>query len=204
MLERELKYSSPDDNIPTWTELEPILPNYNLSPAKLYIIHDRYYDDATNSLEKAGYSLRKRKINSKRYATLKSKSENNQGYFERHELELELKGSKWPDAIATELEGICNISSLRRIVEFNTERVTYVISQEKEIAIISFDKVSAKLANTQRKTSFFEIEIEALAETKRDELLIIANNLEKIINLSVNTSNKLARAKAVLNLGELL
>lgn len=204
MLERELKYSSPDDNIPIWTELEPIFKNYKLKPAKLDIIHDRYYDDATNSLEKAGYALRKRKINSKRLATLKSESVNTNNYFERRELELELKGSKWPDAIAKELEGICNISSLRNVIEFNTERVNYKIGQESELAIISFDKVTAKLANTDRKTSFFEIEIEALGSTKKEELFIIAQSLEKIISLSVNTSNKLARAKALLNLGEFL
>lgn len=204
MIERELKYSSPDDNIPTLSELEPIFKDYKLEPGKLKIIHDRYYDDATGSLEKADYALRKRKIDSKRFATLKSKPKNNQAYFERQELELELKGSKWPDAIVATLEDICNIASLRNIIEFNTERVNYKISKKNKRAVISFDKVTAKLANTDKKASFFEIEIEALGSTEKEELFIIAQRLEELINLSVNTSNKLARAKALLNLGELL
>ena len=204
MIERELKYSSPDDNIPILSELEPIFINYKISPAKLYQIHDRYYDDATNSLEKAGIGLRKRKINSKRLVTLKSNAQNQEEYFERKELELELKGSKWPDEILKELESICNVSALRRIIEFRTERVSYTVSQAKPLAIISFDRVTAKLANIDKKTSFFEVEIEAIAGTSQSKLLIIAQTLEKVISLSANTSNKLARAKALLSLGEFL
>ena len=202
MIERELKYSSPDDNIPILSELEPIFINYKISPAKLYQIHDRYYDDATNSLEKAGIGLRKRKINSKRLVTLKSNAQNQEEYFERKELEL--KGSKWPDEILKELEGICNVSALRRIIEFKTERVSYTVSQAKPLAIISFDRVTAKLTNIDKKTSFFEVEIEAIAGTSQSKLLIIAQTLEKVISLSANTSNKLARAKALLSLGEFL
>ena len=187
MIERELKYSSPDDNIPILSELEPIFIDYKISPAKLYQIHDRYYDDATNSLEKAGIGLRKRKINSKRLVTLKSNAQNQEEYFERKEL-----------------EGICNVSALRRIIEFRTERVSYTVSQAKPLAIISFDRITAKLANIDKKTSFFEVEIEAIAGTSQSKLLIIAQTLEKVISLSANTSNKLARAKALLSLGEFL
>lgn len=204
MLERELKYSSPDDNIPILIELEPIFTKHKISPAVLYIIHDRYYDDATNSLEKAGIGLRKRKINNKRLVTLKSNPKNSNEYFERKEIELEQKGTNWPEEIVKELEGVCNISALRRIIEFKTKRVSYTLSQAKPKAIISFDKVTAKVADIDKKTSFFEVEIEAIADTKHEELLIIAQTLEKVISLNANTSNKLARAKALLSLGELL
>ncbi len=201
MVERELKYSSPSDNIPTFNELEPILSPYKLSPAKIQQIYDRYYDDALASLEKSGIGLRKRVINNKRLVTLKISNKNEAGLFEREEIELEQKSSGWPTPIYTKILDYCDPAMLRKIIEFKTRRVSFGVVKNREIAIISFDKVTAKQAQKNETVEFFEVEIEAVGQTTFKELKEIASRLGKVIEMSKNTTNKLVRAKALLGLG---
>lgn len=201
MLERELKFSSSSNNIPSFKELEPILLPFKLNPAKIHNIQDRYFDDAIGSLEKAGLSLRKRTIDNKRFATLKISRRNSDALFEREEIELEQKGSSWPEPIAKRVSEYCNLANLRKVLEFKTKRVSYNIVSNKDLAIVSFDKVTAKLATKEGTVDFFEVEIEAIGQTTKSELEEIATFLGKVIMLSKNTTNKLSRAKALLSVG---
>jgi len=201
MIERELKYSSPSDNIPTFNELEPILSRYKLSPAKIQHIYDRYYDDAFGSLENSNIGLRKRTVDNQRLVTLKFGNKNEGGLFEREEIELEQKGSIWPKPIYERVSEYCDVAALRKILEFKTQRVSFKLASNRDIAIISFDSVTAKQAHNSESVTFFEVEIEAIGETTIVELEEIAKRLGKVIVLTINTTNKLVRAKTIFSLG---
>ncbi len=202
--ERELKFSTLGKRWPTFEELEEVLTagNYQLRPEGLRQHRDRYFDDATDSLKRAGVALRRRTGTGERLATLKTRGQVDGASHVRDELELPLRGSAWPEPIVARLDGLADLTALRSHVTLETERERFVVAHnDLDLAVLSFDDVRANRPGSDRWAHFREIEIEAIDETTDDELTSIAELLTGATHLTLNSSTKLERAEALLELG---
>lgn len=200
--ELELKFSLIDD-VPSPEELQAVFAQagYELVSRGTQKHFDIYFDDAKDSLRKAGVALRKRRASGKILATLKANATVSGGLHEREELEEPMLGSNWPDAIYTRLETITDPWSLTERLELANIRTRYLVKRKgSELAILSFDAVTANYPGVFDTATFEEVEIEAIGNTSEKELRSIADVLDRLIKLTPNSVNKLERAEALLAL----
>jgi inorganic triphosphatase YgiF len=200
--ERELKFSLIDD-VPNVAELQVIFKQagYELVSQGTQKHFDVYFDDTKDSLKKAGMALRKRRAGSQALATLKAHANVSGGLHEREELEELMLGSHWPDEIFKRVQGITDPFHVTEKLELANIRTRYLVKRKgNEVAILSFDAVTANYPGVFDTTSFEEVEIEAIGATSEKELRDIADALDRLIKLTPNSVNKLERAEALLSL----
>jgi inorganic triphosphatase YgiF len=200
--ELELKFSLIDD-VPSPDELKAIFKQagFELVAQGTQKHFDVYFDDNKESLKKAGVALRKRRANNKALATLKANAVVSGELHEREEIELEMLGSQWPDEIFRRVQKITDPFHVTEKLELSTLRTRYLIKRKgSDIAILSFDAVTANYPGIFDTTSFEEVEIEAVGNTNEKDLRDIADALDRLIKLTPNSVNKLERAEALLNL----
>jgi inorganic triphosphatase YgiF len=200
--ELELKYSFVDD-VPSAAELQALFKQagYELVSQGTQKHFDVYFDDDKNSLRNAGIALRKRRSSGKVLATLKANATVSGGLHEREELEEAMLGSNWPEAIYKRLETLTDPWSLTERLELANIRTRYIVKHKgKDLAILSFDAVTANHPGVFDTATFEEVEIEAMGDASETELRATADVLEKLIKLTPNRVNKLERAEALLSL----
>lgn len=185
-IERELKYSTTEEHVPSLAELRQALGSSELEFTAMSIRRhvDSYFDDPEQSLQRAGWALRQRRSESvaggssrlETVVTLKSGAELSGALHSRREIEVplteppELPASGWPTAIVTALPSEVDLSALRELVQLRVRRVIVpVVRRGATVAELSFDEVvcavpgDAALEDTPRFT-FHEVEIEALGD----------------------------------------
>lgn len=200
--ERELKFSRLDEYIPSEAELraayEPL--GIEVSGARLVTHTDRYYDDARLSLSRAGVALRRRLGEGKVLATLKTQGAVDGAYHAREELELPFETNDWPAPIRERIELHADPASLHPVLSLETERVRVQLSQGgAPRALLSFDRVTARLPGGKRTVEFDELEIEAAPESGDEAALrALADPLDALLTLTPSSSTKLERARALL------
>jgi inorganic triphosphatase YgiF len=162
---------------------------------------DVYFDDAKESLRKAGIALRKRRVGGKAFATLKAKAKVSGELHEREELEELMLGSAWPDEIFKQIQTVTDPWALKERLELSNIRTRYIVKRKgNDLAILSFDAVTANYPGVFDTTSFEEVEIEAVGNTGEKELRELAEVLTPLVKLTPNSVTKLERAEALLNL----
>ncbi len=200
--ELELKFSLIDD-VPSVDELQVIFKQgaYELVARGTQKHFDVYFDDPKERLRKAGIALRKRRSGSKTLATLKANANVLGELHEREEIELEMLGSKWPDEIFKRVQEVTDPFYVTEKLELANLRTRYCVKRKnQELAILSFDAVTANYPGVFDTVSFEEVEIEAIGNTNEKELRNIADVLDRLIKLTPNSIHKLERAEALLNL----
>jgi inorganic triphosphatase YgiF len=200
--ELELKFSLIDD-VPTAEELQIIFKQagYELISRGTQKHFDIYFDNAKNSLRKAGIALRKRRASGKVLATLKAKANVSGGLHEREEIEKEMFGSSWPDEIFERVGAVTDPFYMTEKLELTNIRTRYLVKRKgQELAILSFDVVTANYPGVFDTTTFEEVEIEAIGNVNEQALRSIADVLDRLIKLTPNSVNKLERAEALLTL----
>ncbi len=203
--ERELKFSLVDD-FPETEELELCFQKagFELSAQTTQKQFDSYYDDATQSLRTAHLALRKRRVDGRVLATFKGPVTKEGALHQREEIEEAMLGNAWPDVIFERIQAVVNPETLKEKLELSTIRRRYLIKQkQKDLAILSFDHVSASYPKSKQSVGFEEIEIEAITASN-DDLQKIADTLMQLIQLSPNSTNKLERAEVLLQLSDSL
>jgi inorganic triphosphatase YgiF len=200
--ELELKFSLIDD-VPTAEELQIIFKQagYELISRGTQKHFDIYFDNTKNSLRKAGIALRKRRASGKVLATLKAKANVSGGLHEREEIEKEMFGSSWPDEIFERVGAVTDPFYMTEKLELTNIRTRYLVKRKgQELAILSFDVVTANYPGVFDTTTFEEVEIEAIGNVNEQALRSIADVLDRLIKLTPNSVNKLERAEALLTL----
>lgn len=200
--EKELKFSLIDD-IPSNEELQAVFKQagFELVSQGTQKHFDIYFDDPKESLRKAGIALRKRRTANKALATLKANANVAGELHEREEIELEMLGSNWPDEIFQRVQKITDPFHVIECLELATVRSSYLVKRKGgDLAILSFDAVTANYPGIFDTTSFEEVEIEAVGQSSEQDLRSIADALDRLIKLTPNSVNKLERAEALLNL----
>jgi inorganic triphosphatase YgiF len=200
--ERELKFSLIDD-VPSNEELQVLFKQagYELVSQGTQKHFDVYFDDVQENLRKEGVALRKRRSGNKIYATLKMDVAVSGDLHEREEVEMEMIGRAWPDDIFQRVQKITDPFNVIERLELATLRTRYSIKRKgNELAVLSFDAVTANYPGIFDTTSFEEVEIEAVGSTDEKTLRDIADVLDRLIKLTPNSVNKLERAEALLNL----
>ncbi|MGL4611986.1 MAG: CYTH domain-containing protein [Trueperaceae bacterium] len=201
-LERELKFSLSDD-IPQPEELKTALKPYTLLARGLQKQFDIYFDDAKGSLRAAGIALRKRRTEGQVLATLKTGGTVAGALHEREELEEAMLGAHWPEPILKRLEPITDPWSLTEKLELSTFRTCYLVKHDlQNLALLSFDAVSANYPGVFDTSFFEEVELEAVGDTNEETLTAIAAKLDGLITLTPNSVTKLERAEALLTLAQ--
>lgn len=201
-LERELKFSLIDD-IPNLEELQAVFKQggYELVAQETQKHFDIYFDDASESLRKAGMALRKRRANNRAMATLKANANVTGQLHEREEIEELMLGSNWPEEVFKGVEKVTDPWNVIERLELATIRTRYLVKHTgRDVAIIAFDTVTANYPGTFDTASFEEVEIEAIDPTSEKTLHDLAHVLDQLIKLTPNSVNKLERAEALLNL----
>ncbi len=200
--ERELKFSLIDD-VPSAEELQAVFKQagYELVSQGTQKHFDVYFDDNKESLRKAGIALRKRRAGSKVLATFKANAKVSGELHEREEIEEVMFGSNWPDEIFKRVREFTDPFHVTERLELANLRTRYAVKRKgNDLAILSFDAVTANYPGVFDTTSFEEVEIEAIGTTTEKELRAIADVLDRLIKLTPNSVNKLERAEALLNL----
>jgi inorganic triphosphatase YgiF len=199
--ERELKFSLIDD----FPETEELKSQFEAAGLELKSQptqkqFDTYYDDLAQTLRQAGFALRRRKVDGLSLATFKAQATINGALHQREELEEPMLGNAWPEVIFKRLETVTDPWDLQETLELSTIRKRYLIGhKQNELAILSFDQVSANYPGSKQSVDFEEIEIEALSASN-DDLQRFADILQSLIQISPNTTNKLERAEVLLQL----
>src|SRR5690606_4967607 len=142
--ERELKYSTTDEHVPSHAELAAAVAGTGLTldapTVERYV--DVYFDSAERALVRAGVALRRRHRPSGTYATLKGAGSREGELHSRPELEVRVEqDDAWPEAVLAALpEGAA--AGLAPIAELWVERVRLVARSEgAPVADITFDAV---------------------------------------------------------------
>ena len=201
--ERELKFSLLED-IPSFEELTEVFrtSGYTLSAQETLQQHDRYYDDAAGTLKGRGLALRRRSLNGETLATLKRQGEVTGALHERLEIELPMTGGDWPGQVIRPVSTLTDPAKLRIQLELITERLNYSVAKNgTALALLSFDDVSANYPQSEQSVHFTEAEVEALGDTTTEALQDIADLVDRVVRLTPNPVNKVARAEALLSLG---
>jgi inorganic triphosphatase YgiF len=200
--ERELKFSLIDD-VPSQEELRVVFKQagFELVSQGTQKHFDVYFDDAEGSLRRAGIALRKRRAGGKALATLKANAKVSGELHEREELEELMLGNAWPDEIFKRVQEVIDPWNVKERLELDTKRSRYLVRRKgHDLAILSFDAVTANYPKVSDNASFEEVEIEALNDSSEQTLREIAEVLEQLIKLTPNSVNKLERAEALLSL----
>jgi inorganic triphosphatase YgiF len=200
--ELELKFSLIDD-VPNPEELQAVFKQAGFDSAVqgTQKHFDVYFDDSKESLRKAGIALRKRRADNKMLATLKVNATVSGERHAREEIEIDMFNNAWPEEIFKRVQAVTDPFNVTERLELATLRTRYLIKRKShDLAILSFDAVTANYPGIFDSVSFEEVEIEAVGETSEKELRDIADALDRLIKLTPNSVNKLERAEALLNL----
>lgn len=204
-LERELKFSVLDASVPSLDEVRAALAPtpFEVEPAPVQELHDRYFDDDAGRLRSAGLALRRRRVGGNSWAGLKAAGSFDDGLHERDELEIPVTDTGddagWPEALLQRLAGLVEIGALEPRLELETTRVPFRVLRDGEaIAELGFDAVAAREPGAERSAFFDEVEIEARGGATRADLEQIAEAVDGLVKLTPNPVNKLERAAALL------
>lgn len=204
--ERELKFSLVDD-VPAAEELRELFKQagYELTSQGTQKHFDVYFDDEKETLRSAGIALRKRRAGGKALATLKTSAKVAGELHEREELEEVMFGSNWPDEIFKRVQKVTDPWEVTERLELATIRTRYLVKRTgQELAILSFDAVTANQPGIFDTVSFEEVEVEAVGSTREEDLRSIADVLDRLVKLTPNSDNKLERAEVLLSLSQSL
>lgn len=185
-IERELKFSTTDEHVPSPAELRLALGASRLElSAPLVRRHtDRYFDDEQGRLAAAGWALRLRRGDASASATLKGEAVVAGALHARREVEEELSleaaaaleaEGRWPAAIAAALPSGVDGERLLAQVELRVRRVALLaLRAGTPLAELAFDEVTCALPPRPRQAAderdwhgsprftFHEVEVEAL------------------------------------------
>lgn len=141
-IERELKFSTTEEHVPSLAELRGALAEQGaarleLSPAAIARHVDSYYDTAEGHLLAAGWALRRRQRGDATLATLKGAAEVSGALHARQEIETELDpaaaralaAGTWPPVIAAKLSEHVEAARLRVLLELHVRRVTVGVTR---------------------------------------------------------------------------
>ncbi len=203
--ERELKYSTTDEHVPSHAELAAAVAGTGLTldapTVERYV--DVYFDSAERALVRAGVALRRRHRPSGTYATLKGAGSREGELHSRPELEVRLEqDDAWPEAVLTALPEGAAAAGLAPIAELWVERVRLVARSEgAPVADIAFDAVECRAPGHEGgSVTFNEVEVEALdAGPESDAALrALADAVGTLVPLTPSSHSKLERALALL------
>lgn len=202
--ERELKFSVLDPRVPAAEELAAALAPLDAVALAEQAILDRYFDDDAGSLREAGLALRRRYLGERAWAGLKQQGTRDEALHVREELEVPVasaaEDAPWPGAVLERLPTAVEVSALGLRVELETTRVPFLIRRDgTDLAVLTFDAVTARAPGQERSALFDEVEVEALGKaTTREDLEHIAAAVDGLVKLTANPVNKLERAEALL------
>lgn len=203
-VERELKYSTTDEHVPSHAELAAATRDSGLelgSPTvERYV--DVYYDTPRGELRAAGAALRRRHRPSVTLATLKGAATRDGELHARPELEVPMAGDGWPGEVLAALPASADPEALAPVAELWVERVRLVASDARgPVAELAFDAVECRAPGREdAAVRFNEVEVEALA--KGDDAVgrmrALADAVGTIVPLTPSSASKLERALALL------
>lgn len=204
--ERELKFSRAEERVPSQAELAPAFEGAGLElGAPRHVVQDdRYYDDARLSLSRAGLALRRRMVEGRVLAALKSAGAVEGALHQREEIELPVPDhatalEPWPETIGERVRTVTDPRGLVPVLELRTERVSFpVLRDGREVAQLAFDGVEARRPRAGGSVHFDELEVEAAEAAPPAELDTIAEALHGVLTLAASAHTKLARARALL------
>lgn len=219
-LELELKYSSPDGQVPALAELESALAQlgYSVTEPGLRRQTDTYYDDDAATLQLAGLALRVRQVErvdpdngqltQRMLATLKSRGNVLHGVHERDEYESELAPGEplpWLDELVTRLPRL-DLQQLTPRMLIVTDRHVFRIDRAGEaVAELVFDEVHCRPPQALLdgysidEIVFHEVELEALGGAADGAVLTaIGEALQELMPLNPSDISKLERATSLL------
>lgn len=204
-IERELKYSTTDDHVPSAAEISAALEGTELNVRSPTVEHyqDVYFDTADGALRRAGVALRKRHRPSGSFATFKGPVTLREGLHSRQELESPLTESGyWPDDVRSALPDGVEPRSLSPVAELDVRRVRLIVDLAGEpVADIAFDEVKCSSPDDDDSSvTFHEVEIESLTEDPGAQvhMLRLAEAIETLVPLTLSSFSKLERAQALL------
>lgn len=173
-IERELKFSTTDEHVPSLAELRLALgsSSLELSPAEFTRHVDVYYDDENGGLRRAGWALRRRRSADSTIVTLKSENQRAESQqlggqqeqaapmtgalHSRREIEVELSAiddetmaGGWPAEVVAAMPQWIDKTALRQEVELRVRRVaTVAVRAGTPVAELAFDEVVCALPGT--------------------------------------------------------
>ncbi len=204
-IERELKYSTTDDHVPSAAELAAALEGSDLSIGTPSVEHyqDVYFDTADGALQREGVALRKRHRPGRSFATLKGPVSLEDGVHARPELELPLTTEgQWPPEVLAALPAGVMPERLAPLAELDVRRVRTVFALAGEdVADVAFDEVTCiSPAQDGSTVTFHEVEIEGLTDDPGAEVHMreVARAVETLVPLTLSSVSKLERALALL------
>ena len=166
---------------------------------------DTYFDDDHGRLARAGWALRTRRPAAGAgtiVATLKGAGDVAGAEHRRVEVEADMAGDDWPVAVARRLTEHVALWQLQPRLTLAVERTSYrVLHEGRPVAILAFDRVTARSRAVERSAHFDEAEIEALGDTAPATLRAIADLVDGLVRLAPSSVTKLERAAAALELG---
>lgn len=205
-LEVEFKYALQDTpGLPELVKaLEPA--GFSVQPKGSRTQKDVYFDDASQTLARAGLALRQRtvaegEVDEERLATLKVAGTVDGGLHQREEIEVPMLAG-WPEAVGERLRDVVDLSALEPTLTLHAERRRWLVARHDEpLAELSFDEVVAERPGHVASVRFLELELEAISGTAED-LRRIAEALERSLALTANPLTKLAQAQKLLGSDE--
>jgi len=205
-IERELKYSTTDDHVPSAAEIASALDGTELSVGSLSVerYRDVYFDTEDGALNRAGVALRKRHRPGRSFATYKGPVTLREGIHSRRELESPLTPEgAWPEDVLTVLPAGVAPEHLTALAELDVRRVRLVAELAgRPVADVAFDEVTCLLPDQDDSSvTFHEVEIESLTDDPGAEVHMqrLAKAVETLVPLTVSSVSKLERALALLS-----
>ena len=204
-LERELKYSTTEEHVPSQAELTAAIADTGLTvdPPEVARYVDVYYDDEAGRLRAAGVALRRRYRPSGTYATFKGAASRDGDLHSRPELELPVgEDDGWPEEVLAALPGPVGPDLLAPLAELWVQRVrTVARAGGAPVAELAFDAVECRAPGQDASSvTFNEVEIEALVdgEAALGSMRALAEAVDTLVPLTPSSSSKLERALALL------
>ena len=222
-IERELKFSTTEEHVPSISELRAAIGASDLDLAQPAVVRqvDSYYDTAAGDLEAAGWALRIRRRKGVTLATLKGEAKREGALHSRAEIEVEMSGSSdespagadtfaaWPAAITAALPGGVEPERLVVQLELHVRRVAVAVSRSGLlVAELAFDEVDCRPPGQARAElglrdsphfTFNEVEIEAKdASGSLEALAELARAVGSLVPLTPSATSKLERARVLL------
>ncbi len=216
-LERELKYSSPEGQVPALADISAALAELGAEATDLgAATHvDVYYDDDAATVQRAGLALRVRSSDAGRVAALKSRGSVMHGVHERDEVEVALPAGtgpvmrEWPAEFHAHLQ-VASLATLTPRMIITTERHRFaVLEGGVPLAELAFDEVTCRpaaevaLQYSIDEVLFHEVELEALTSGGRppvpaQRLEAYGAQLQELLPLYPSGITKLERATTLL------
>lgn len=205
-VERELKYSTTDEHVPSHAELAAATAGSGLEletpTAERYV--DVYFDTPAGDLRAAGVALRRRHRPKGTYATLKGAAARDGDMHTRSELEVPLPDDEgWPHEVLAALPAATDPAGLAPVAELWVQRVRLVARDARgPVAELAFDAVECRAPGQDATAvTFNEVEVEALADDPdvEERMRALAAAVATVLPLTPSSSSKLERALALLS-----